>query len=222
MKSIEDVAYMLHTGHESESGKEVTFDVANEHVKKSEACLFCEAYEKLQCPTIAMLEMSCKKAVAVVQEEVSFVNDPQMKQFLSETVTFLENRVEQVHYFVTGYVETIASFQAVKQLASGMEDWRLQDRLENIDRARRRAHDALITSLSELTARIQKLVEEGYVDEQDVVYWNGWAHPLTNQKDSAIVVFSPSIVTHERRKEIQEWAIAADFSISLEQYEKTA
>lgn len=221
MKPLEEVAYVLHSDHESGCG-ESWGRVAHEHIKDSEACIFCEAYKQAQCPTITILEYSCKNTIDCLKEEMSFENDPIAQRFLTETVSFLEARTKQIEYFVTNYVEKIASFHATKRMSHGLEDWKLQGRLETVDKERRRAHDALIASLAELTARIQELIKKGYVDEKDVVYWDGWTKPLAQLKEKTIVIFSPEITTHKRRGEIQEWAIATDFTISLQQYEETA
>ncbi len=217
-----ELAYMLHTGHESERGDDVSPAVAHEHLKDSEVCFFCESYEQSRCPTITMLEASCRNAVALVREELSFEKDVQAQAFLSETITFLEGRVEQIRYFVTAYVESIVLLHSIKRLGHTRDEWKLQGQLENADRARRRSHDALIASLAELTARIQELVRRGYVDEEHVVYWDGWKQVLMQDRDNAIVIFSPSIVTHARRREIQEWAVATDFGMLFEKYSKTA
>lgn len=219
-KGLEDIIRTVH-GVDNEPSRNRNGDVYAELRDElpAEICPLCERYEQRACPTIERMETEC----ASLAHELTLLAEQETgdeRAYLLNTSRFINARSAFIKNCSYDYVDTIGQMASLQKRQQYMEEETWRDQLITIDTTRSQRHNALIEALRGLTAKVLELVEEGYLNKEDVTLWNGW-HDDVRNRTSKITVFSPKIVTDAHRKIIQDWAISADIMDSLARIKKT-
>lgn len=194
-------------------------------VNDSEVAHLQNLYERGLCPTLDGIDAGCHTIVAALREEIACLKEEGREEStrnaetLERTAAYLLERRGQILYMVRAYTDSIAQMHRLHTNGAYFTDETYRDRLVEIDGKRRRLHDALMGSLRELTARIDALDREGYVDGVILQQWHGWTSSQVGKAETdgtpTLLLFAPTTLTHPQREGIQQWAVVADLHESL-------
>lgn len=174
-------------------------------------------YLQGEVPTLDMLqktvdELSSRVEGAIEKEKAAGLSDTDYED-LTQVKKILSTRMRNIRTNVGEYVLKIAQFHRIRIGVRASDPEWTKEEFVRIDTARRRAHEILLSSLTDLTTRTKSLIEEGLVTTHEIGYWNRTkpAHEL--QESGKLVLFDPRVVAD--RDYIRDWAISADI------YERT-
>jgi hypothetical protein len=195
-----------------------------ESVDHSEVARMYAQYEHGGCPNLDSIQSGCSALASILEQELTHETNEQERAELERKIKYLEGRRKQLSYAVGVYADSLAQMWHTKKHRYTMGDEKFRDAIVTIDARRRRQHDALMDSLRGYLEVVQTLTKQGYVDPGDIDEWGGWGTDLSKQTLPAaklnasrgrVVVFSQDVLTHQRREEIQHWAVAADLAENL-------
>lgn len=190
-------------------------EILHREIENTEISDLFSHYEKHQIISLFDINESIRIIVdklEVIKNEVS--NDEEELKFINTKFNLLKQRDVEISAGVRRYVASVAQFQAIKkqQLRLLPEDYR--DKLKDIDIRRRKAHDALMQTLSIYTQLVLELKNEDYLEDVNVIQWNfGMDISDVRVSDTTVVVFSEKILAN--RDLIKDWAITAHLYQSL-------
>ncbi len=172
--------------------------------EKCEAGALYKAYAERQIPTLVHLETAIAEAIESIPEELK--NDESAKKL----TLLLQGRGRLIRGFVRSYVQTVIKFVRLSKTTASMRDPEI---FVKIDHERRRRHEVLLKSLSDLSAMLREAEDIGLIDKGAYTEWS--PADTNTMPQSKIPAFSAAAVAN--RDLIRDWALAADFA---EQFEK--
>lgn len=174
-------------------------------------------YAQGTVPTISMFEDSSRMlggelARMVEKEKAEKVPETELQE-LTKKQAFIEHRAAEIKTAINRYVRVVIRFHNLKRLQEQRGNVDDLDRLQAVDKDRRRAHDLLLEALSSFTDVARALQEEGVLERGLVVEWKPGMNAQTlSGSGKRAVVFSPDTI--KDRDYIRDWAVVAD----LDQY----
>ena len=218
----EGVLFSLHdkTEHQKTNPSQIEKETLNKLHSDVEHCECYPLFEKYVSGEIPTLERMFSNVGPFLQDlskeidkESARVTQGGADEVLQETQTMrglLEGREQQLHSSIQRYVRTVIRFKHLARLsADGTRDVKKQ--YVEADQNRRRAHDALLDTLSVYGTLVHKAMEDGYSRDFESFPFVFWGHETDARTIGAkkAVIFSPE--TLRNRDFVRDWAIAADF-----------
>ena len=196
----DQVLHRLHqctNGERDCSSKEA--ETIHNDFAKCESFAMYEAYRSGTVPTLHQFENTINAALARAPHDIQ--DDPEAKK----VIHLMQGRPRAIAGNVRSYARTVLRFVQMKQ--SGAE-FRDPEAFVTVDRDRRRAHDNLLKSLSDMHALIAQARDWDICSDANIYTW----FPGNTEKIPAdrIPLFSKQAT--DNRDLIRNWALAADFA----------
>ncbi|MCA9363054.1 DUF3232 domain-containing protein [Candidatus Kaiserbacteria bacterium] len=190
-------------------------DVLHHDVENSDFGSIFKRYENHEIFRIKDIQESVDFIISDFESWMSTLEENDEEFLLGDkSINLLKERVNIIESGIRSYVSTLQEFFLIKKQQFRLDREVYIDRLQNIDRRRRIAHDSLIESLNVYTDSIKQLVEYGLLDESDVQEWSfGFS-----DYDKNITIFSKSFLSD--RNLIKDWALSAHMYQQLEKIEE--
>lgn len=195
-------------------------DKLHSDVEKCECFPLFKKYTGGHIPTIERMFRNTQPFLDALANEAERVRgesageeDPYFKE-VHTLHGLLAGREQQIRGAIQRYVHSVVRFRHLQKInAGGTRD--VSKQFEEADRARRRAHNSLLESLTVYAAQARFAKENGY-DELAAFPFAEWepsmnANEIDEQK---AVIFGPDVMRN--RDFVRDWAIVADFAEQLE------
>lgn len=134
-----------------------------------------------------------------------------------KVASILAGREKAVRDCISAYVHSVMRFQQLQD-ASLLGSRDIKELFVAADKARRRAHDALIATLKMYTRTLQEAVSIGLIAQKEFAEWSFGEDARTIAPEKAAIF---SLSTLDNREFIREWAVVADFQVQLKILEGT-
>ena len=176
-------------------------------------------YETHAIPQLTTLEHSALFAADAIAREIEMhkkegVSEADLEEE-SKIEKILRGRSKAIGSGIRSYIRTILRFQQLARLRHGGRD--VLKQFEETDHQRRRAHNALIESLTAFTKAIEEAKEIDLLKDIPVVEWQPGTQ-LPDGIENQIVVFSHRVLSD--RNYIRDWAIVAELYERLKEIEQ--
>jgi len=172
-------------------------------------------YEKHQIISLQDITESIRVVVKILESiKTEVADEPEELQYVTSKYNLIRQRDVEINASVKRYVSSVAQFQTIKKQQLRLLPEEYRDKLVEIDTRRRKAHNALIETLSIYTRLINDLKNNDYLTDVNVLQWD-FTHDSTDFKvnDNNIAVFSEKILSN--RDLIKDWSITAHLYQSL-------
>ncbi len=143
---------------------------------------------------------------------------------IQKLIAFFKGRPEQLRYAIFSYADSVARFYRISRSRSMMDNEDFLKQMKVIDQTRRRRHDSLLDSLAGYSQQISSLIQDGYLEREDVAWFD---FKISDSTDSSgeenaphrpVLAFSSGSITDRDR--VRNWAVALDVVENIREQER--
>ncbi|MEX0917847.1 MAG: DUF3232 domain-containing protein [Candidatus Paceibacterota bacterium] len=184
-------------------------ELIHNEIENSELAGLYHNYEEHKIVKLSDLTGSIAKIAAHLEQELTKV-DPESEegQFITTQFNLLKTRDKEVRSSVQRYIRTLSKFYNLKKQRVRMEPEEFRYQMEEADRRRKAAHDALLDTLSIYSRILSQLQNEDYLEGFTVVMWKQGIE-LTDSAESEQTLFSFASLVLQDRDLVKDWAVTA-------------
>lgn len=188
-------------------------------IEGTEIAALFKTYEEHQILTLDDITTSIANITRHLNAEISGLNSSdEGYRFAEEKLKLLNSRVHELRTSVRKYIRTLSQFFQIQKQRIRLEPEDFQERLLNLDRQRRMAHNSLIESLSVYSQTVIDLKNYGFLEKLSIISWNhGIDMSAVVDPENTLSIFSSQILSD--RDLVKDWAISVHLAEQLQQIE---
>ena len=199
-------------------------ELLHDEIEHSDVSGLYQRYEDHKIVKLSDLTESVTKITAHLEQELAQVDsESEEGRFITSRFNLLKTRDTEVRNSVQRYVRTLSQFYTLKKQRIRMEPEEFKYQMEDADRRRRGAHDALLETLAIYSRILNELHSEDLLEGFTIIAWKQGME-LSDAPDDRRTLVSFSETVLRDRDLVKDWAVTAhlysEFTLAREAKEK--
>lgn len=167
---------------------------------------------------VADIEATISSVRQFVEKELDGLDD-EYKQEVTKKLALLSSRGREISLAVRRYVGLLSQFHGLAQRRSRMDPHEFSEKIGEIDKRRRMAHDGLIESLNVYAQTLEWIKKEDLLDGFSAYTWfPSQDATMPSAGSKTFITFSPRFLADRRL--IQDWAVSVNLHSQIDEIER--